>query len=366
MLRKILAAACFALAFAAVPVKAQPVKVVATCGVVTPAFATATTSAIVTMDVNGNLCTAASVSASISGFTPGLTFASLTATGSSASVALPAGATVAFQNTGTTTVSCTLGVGSATATAGQVQVPASSTVFMTVGTNTFGACIDETGSASNVVRLAGGAGLGTGFGGGGGGGGGGAITAASGSYASGAFASGSMAAGSHAAGAGVDGWDLTQGAIADANITAGATGSISAKLRAISRDIGTVATNSALPLPAQTGIGNINIGAVTNAGSKYIAVAAGATATVLQTSTGAIGDYLSHCVLYPTAVTTGVVTVFDNTNTAATSAILFPGGTSALSNLAPISIPVGAISTAGAWKVTTGTAISVVCYGKFS
>jgi hypothetical protein len=50
-------------------------------------------------------------------------------------------------------------------------------------------------------------------------------------------ASGGVAAGSLAAGAGVDGWDLTQGAIADAVVAAGATGSISAKLRAISRDI---------------------------------------------------------------------------------------------------------------------------------
>lgn len=58
------------------------------------------------------------------------------------------------------------------------------------------------------------------------------VSAASGSYAAGAFASG----------AGVDGWDLTQGATADAAVTAGATGSISAKLRAISRDIGTLTT----------------------------------------------------------------------------------------------------------------------------
>jgi hypothetical protein len=109
-------------------------------------------------------------SATLSGFTPGGTFATLTATAASASVALPAGTTVAFQNTGTTTVSCTLGVGSATAAANQIQVAASSTVFVTPGSNTFGACIDQTGSASNLVVLAGGSGLGTGFGGGGGGG----------------------------------------------------------------------------------------------------------------------------------------------------------------------------------------------------
>lgn len=52
---------------------------------------------------------------------------------------------------------------------------------------------------------------------GGGGGGGGAITAAAGAIA--------------------DGADVTEGALADAAVTAGAAGSVSAKLRAISRDI---------------------------------------------------------------------------------------------------------------------------------
>jgi len=105
---------------------------------------------------------------------------------------------------------------------------------------------------------------------------------------------------------------------------------------------------------------------VVNGASTYQAVAASQTATVLQTSTGATGDYLSHCVIYPTSTSPGVVTVFDNTNTAATSSILFPGGATSVSNLAPIAVPVGAISTAGAWKVTTGAAVSVVCFGKFS
>lgn len=105
-------------------------------------------------------------SVSVGGFTPALTFATLTATGSSASTALPAGTTVFFQNTGTTAVSCTLGVGSATATANEIIVPASSGVPVVVGSNTFGACIDQTGSASNLIVLAGGSGLGNAFGGG--------------------------------------------------------------------------------------------------------------------------------------------------------------------------------------------------------
>jgi hypothetical protein len=106
--------------------------------------------------------------------------------------------------------------------------------------------------------------------------------------------------------------------------------------------------------------------AVVNGGSFYQAVAASQTATVLQSSTGAAGDYLSHCDIYPTSTSPGVVTVFDNANAAATNVIAFPGGASSLSNLVPFPIPVGAVSTAGAWKVTTGANVSVVCYGKFS
>jgi len=41
-----------------------------------------------------------------------------------------------------------------------------------------------------------------------------------------------------------DGADVTQGAIADAVITAGAAGTVSAKLRAISRDVGSILTNT--------------------------------------------------------------------------------------------------------------------------
>jgi hypothetical protein len=103
---------------------------------------------------------------------------------------------------------------------------------------------------------------------------------------------------------------------------------------------------------------------VVNGGSTYQHVAASQTATVLQTSTGAAGDYLSHCVIYPTTTAAGSVHVFDNTDAAGTLVIEFATGT--LSNLSPISIPVGAVSTAGAWKVTTGAAETVVCFGKFS
>ena len=125
----------------------------------------------------------------------------------------------------------------------------------------------------------------------------------------------------------------------------------------------TVATDQATNAGAALVKGGVG---VVSGGSFYQAVAASQTATVLQSSTGATGDYLSHCTIYPTSTTPGVVTVFDNTNTAANSAILFPGGASSVSNLVPFTVPVGAVSKNGAWEVTTGANVSVVCYGKFS
>lgn len=98
-------------------------------------------------------------------------------------------------------------------------------------------------------------------------------------------------------------------------------------------------------------------------GVAYETVAASQIAQVLG-GAGATGDYLSHCVIYPVTTGAGAVTVFDNANAPATNVITFTSGT--LSNLAPIPIPVGAISTAGAWKVTTGANVTVTCYGKFT
>jgi hypothetical protein len=99
--------------------------------------------------------------------------------------------------------------------------------------------------------------------------------------------------------------------------------------------------------------------------TNYETIAASQTAQVMGNN-GATGDYLSHCVIYPTSTSPGVVTVFDNTNTAANNVIAFAGGASSLSNLGPIAIPVGAFSVNGPWKVTTGSGVVVTCYGKFS
>lgn len=144
-----------------------------------------------------------SFSATLAGFTPNGNYATLTATASSsASTALPAGTVVAFQNLSAIDVSCVLATGSATATTNKLIVRAGATVYYTVGSNVNTACINQTGSASNVIGLAGGAGLGTAFGGASaGGGGGGAVTLAAGAVAAGAYVSGSVLAGAYASGA---------------------------------------------------------------------------------------------------------------------------------------------------------------------
>ena len=129
----------------------------------------------VTQDTTGKACVNASVSASITGFTPSGNYATLTATGSSARTALPSGSppSVVVYNTGTTAVSCVLGNGSVTAVANEDIIQPSSWVEYTVGSNADLACIDQTGSASNVVVLSGGTGIAAGSGGGGGSSGGG-------------------------------------------------------------------------------------------------------------------------------------------------------------------------------------------------
>ncbi len=116
----------------------------------------------------------ATVNASISGFAPSSNYSTLTAAGASVRAVMPAGspATIIVYNTGTTAVSCKLGDVTVVATANEDQIQAGSWISYTVGSNTNLACIDQTGSASNVVVMSGGAGIPTGSGGGGGGGGG--------------------------------------------------------------------------------------------------------------------------------------------------------------------------------------------------
>lgn len=192
------------------PALAQSPATVKLCIQVTP-------TSCVPVTASAPLPITGSFSATLAGFTPNGNYTTLTATAaSSASTTLPAGTVVAFQNLSTIDVSCVLTAGPSTATTNKLIVRGGATVYYTVDTNTTAACINQTGVASNVVALAGGAGLGTAFGGGGagGGGGGGAVTMVSGAVAAGAYSAGSIAAGAYVSGSILSG-ALASGAVVD-------------------------------------------------------------------------------------------------------------------------------------------------------
>lgn len=222
-------------------------QVVATCGT----GSLAATQAFITIDTSGKVCTAASVSASITGF-PGTqsTGTPIAVTTGGVTGTLPAGTEVLATNDGATnTAYCKLG---ASATTSDLPIYPHSSVGFTVGASTQLTCITST--STTTVNMTGGSGIPTGWGGGSasGGGGGGAITAASGSYASGAMSSGSYASGAFASGSGADGWDVSEGATSATAATAGSTGSVNAKLRLMTTQLDTIATNSAAEIPAAT------------------------------------------------------------------------------------------------------------------
>lgn len=97
------------------------------------------------------------------------------------------------------------------------------------------------------------------------------------------------------------------------------------------------------------------------AGLEYETVAASQTAQVLG-ATGATGDYLSHIVIVPGTSTPGTVIILDN----ATAIYTFAGGAGSVSDLRSFTVPVGALSVSGAWKITTGANVTVLAVGDFT
>lgn len=95
--------------------------------------------------------------------------------------------------------------------------------------------------------------------------------------------------------------------------------------------------------------------------SEYETVAASQTAQVLG-ATGATGDYLIGLLVVPATLSPGNVLLLDN----ATSITVFTGGASSVSTLIPFLIPLAIKSVSGAWKVTTGSNVSVIGIGNFT
>lgn len=98
------------------------------------------------------------------------------------------------------------------------------------------------------------------------------------------------------------------------------------------------------------------------AGLGYQAVPASQTAQAL--GTGAVGDLLSSITYIPATTAAGIVQIKDGADTAIT--LFVGGGTTALTDLRPVTIPLIAKSKTGAWQVTTGANVSVLAVGKFT
>lgn len=96
-------------------------------------------------------------------------------------------------------------------------------------------------------------------------------------------------------------------------------------------------------------------------GSGYETVAASQTAQVLG-ATGAAGDTISGLLIIPASTSPGNVLLFDG----ATSITIFAGGASSVADLKPFFVPLNIVSSGGAWKVTTGAAVSVIGIGRFT
>ena len=94
----------------------------------------------------------------------------------------------------------------------------------------------------------------------------------------------------------------------------------------------------------------------------YATVAASQTAQTLG-ATGAKADVLERLIVVPASTSPGNVQIKDGSNSAIT---IFAGGSSSVTSLAPITVLVGAKSTAGAWQVTTGANVSVIAVGNFT
>lgn len=176
--------------------------------------------------------------ATVTGFTPNGSVASLSVTNSTGNVALPTGTVVLVTNTGSTNIAyIKLSVGAGTATTSDMALVAGASVGLTVGSNTYINAI--TSSSTTTLRITGGAGLVSGFGGGGssGGGGGGAVTIA-------------------------DGDSATLGAKADAKSTA--TDTTAVTLMQVTKQISASAQATAASVAGTLTVGSH---AVTNAGT---------------------------------------------------------------------------------------------------
>lgn len=111
---------------------------------------------------------------------------------------------------------------------------------------------------------------------------------------------------------------------------------------------------------SERAVGSFNPLPVTLNGGDYETVAAGQTDQAMG-ATGAAGDLLQGLLIVPATTGAGAVSIKDGGGSAIN---VFVSGT--LADLKPHWIPLGIRSTGGAWKITTGTNVSVIAVGKFT
>jgi len=92
---------------------------------------------------------------------------------------------------------------------------------------------------------------------------------------------------------------------------------------------------------------------------QYETVAAGQSDQVLG-GNGNAGDFLDNVTIIAATTTPGAVTIKDGSTTVYSS----PAGTATVLPYI-VNIPFKMYSVSGAWKVTTGSNVSVVAVGKF-
>lgn len=97
-------------------------------------------------------------------------------------------------------------------------------------------------------------------------------------------------------------------------------------------------------------------------GTAYETVAASQTDQAMG-ATGATGDILAYVLIVPGTTSPGAVSIKDGSGSAIT---IFTGGASSVSSLVPFAVPVGAKSTGGAWKITTGANVTAIGFGQFT
>lgn len=158
--------------------------------------------------------------------------------------------------------------------------------------------------------------------------------------------------------------DFADGAIATlgtkADAKSASTDTTSITVMQVIKQISASIQAAAASLAGTLTVGN---SALTDFGAgEYETVAASASDQALG-ATGAAGDYLSGLLIVPATTSPGAVSIKDGSGSSIT---VFTGGASSVSNLVPFFVPLGLKSNSGAWKVTTGTNVSVIGCGNFT